>query len=167
MIPAWVKLPHGGGFQSPDTIVIHAMAEYIVADDASARKYGAPAGVYHALRWLDLCKLSAHALICPNGAIIRTRQDDQMAWHARGHNRDTLGIEYLVPGKHDYGTFLAAMKGDYLPPPAYTAGLDMIREWIDAYSIESITTHEKLDPDRKHDPGAGFPLDQLLDDIGV
>lgn len=164
--PAWIKLKHGGGFQRPHMVIIHAMAEYISADQKTAQAYNVPAGSYHAFQWLDICKLSAHALITPNGAIIRPKSDDEIAWHARGYNTGSLGIEYLVPGTHDYGTFSKAMEGDYLPAPAYAAGIEQMLEWIDAYNINRIATHTELDPARKKDPGKGFPLQRLLDDIG-
>jgi len=163
--PAVIKLEHGGGLQRPRRIVIHAMAEYISADAKTARAYGRQPGSYHALQWLDVIKLSAHALVAPNGAIIRCRDDGQVAWHARGYNADSLGVEFLVPGIHNYTTFLKAMQGDYLPNAAYDAGVELVQSWVDHHDITEIVTHAEIDPNRKKDPGAGFPLNQFMGDI--
>jgi len=158
-----IHLPHGGGAHTPDRIIIHAMAENIIVDTRTARKVGTEPGIYHAFRWLDVTGLSAHSLITPGGGNIRTRADTEMAWHAKNHNAGSLGIEFLVPGEYDYGGFLAAMKTDYLTEAAFTAGLDQIKAWVQAFNITEVKTHSEIDPGRKKDPGPGFPLDRLLE----
>ncbi len=160
-----ILLPHGGGKQTPTEVIIHAMAEYIIVDPKTAKRYGIKAGEYHAFRWLDVIKLSAHSLITTNGGNIRTRRDEASAWHAKNHNTGTLGIEFLVPGSHDYAGFLRSMRLDYLPELAYQAGLDQVREWLNIFEISIVTTHAEIDPNRKHDPGTGFPFDRFIHDL--
>jgi len=149
-------LPHGGGKQEPKRIVVHAMAEYI--------KYGED--VLHAYDFLKVVGLSAHSLITPSGVNIRCRKDGQIAYHAKGYNVDSLGIEFLVPGVHDYESFLDEMENDYLTPVQYKAGLIQIGEWLETHDIQHVDRHGDLDPARKSDPGAGFLWRRLLKDIG-
>ena len=134
------------------------MGEYIRDDNGS---------IYTARDYLEFKTYSAHALITPDGIVIRCRDDDQGAHHARGHNRHTLGIEYLVPGIHNYGTFKKAIKNEYLSYEQWTAGLEVIRGWCSAHDIgrENVVRHSDVDPARKIDPGDGFPFDNLLNEL--
>ncbi len=141
------------------------MAEYIACDRELAEKRGIEPGSYHAFRWLDVCKYSAHKVVTPTGAVIQCRDDFDVAWHALGFNQDTLGIEFLVPGEHTYGSFLEAMKTDYLTIQAYNAGLEQILAWLERYDIAEIVGHRDVDPRRKHDPGDGFPMADLARDL--
>lgn len=137
----------GGGFQKPNKIIIHSMGEYI--DDN--------VNIYHATEWLEHLKLSAHFLITPGGVVIKTRDIDRIAYHAKGHNTNTIGIEFLVPGIHDYSTFLKAIKTDYVTDFAWKSGIELIRE----LGIKDIVRHSDIDPERKKDPGSGFEFDIL------
>lgn len=152
-VELWV--PYGAPEQEPKRIIVHAMAEFVFDGNTTAPAWD----------FLRKLRLSAHSLITPTGVNVRQRKDHQGAYHAKGYNEDSLGIEFLVPGVHDYGTFLAAMKTDWLTAAAYQAGLEQILYWTDNYKITSIDTHYQLDPARKHDPGEGFPLERLLGDL--
>jgi N-acetyl-anhydromuramyl-L-alanine amidase AmpD len=155
---AIIENPHGGDrVNVPKTIIIHCMGEYI-ADGQG--------GYDHAVEFLDKYKLSVHSLIASDGTNFRCRQDDQHAWHARGHNRDSLGMEFLVPGDHDYRTFIETIKNHYTTTEQYQAGVAQVREWIARYDIERITRHSDISPGRKVDPGRGFPWRKFLVDIG-
>lgn len=145
----------GGGSQNPDTIVIHAMGEYIDNGEED----------YHAKEWLDKLRVSAHFLVCPSGVIIQTRDIDQVCWHARGHNTNSVGIEFLVSGLHTYGTFLEAMKKKYLTKQQLESGIELCRD-LRGKGLTKITRHDVLDPGRKFDPGKGFPWDELLAGAG-
>lgn len=133
------------------------MAEYIKDPDP-----------IHAPTFLEQYKLSAHALITPSGDTILCRDDDQRAWHARGYNTDSLGIEFLVEGEHDYASFVEKIKSPYLSVMQFDAGIEAVRSWIDAYdiSINRIDRHSDLSPGRKVDPGAGFPWKIFLERLG-
>jgi N-acetyl-anhydromuramyl-L-alanine amidase AmpD len=150
-----VENKHGGNHNVPSLIVVHSMAEYL--DVAGT--------TMHASAFLNHIGLSAHALIGPNGKVYRCRADDQGAWHAKGFNYNSLGIEFLVPGKHTYDGFIKRIREPYISTEQYEAGLEQITQWYDAHAIEDIKRHSDLDPRRKLDPGEGFPWLQLLSDI--
>lgn len=147
-------LDKGAKSQVPNRVVIHAMGEYIFHE-----------GRYkHAVDFLRDIGLSAHALICPDGTIIRCRSDNQGAYHAKGYNTNSLGVEFLVKGKHDYASFKKAISSYYLTFDQHCAGVELIREWCTKYDIASIDRHSDLDPGRKSDPGKGFPFDIIVED---
>lgn len=122
-------------------------------------------GDYFCVEWLRKMGLSAHAFVTPSAVVIRSRDDNQGAWHARGHNLDSLGIEFLVPGLHTYATFLQAINGDYLNSHELAAGVEVVRGWVADHTIEAIRQHSQLSPDRKADPGKGFPWTKFLNDV--
>lgn len=148
-------LPNGAKYQTPSRAVIHSMAEYVLYDT----KY------IHAYDFLNKIGLSAHALVCPDGSIIRCREDSQGAWHARGHNKNSLGIEFLVEGQHDYVSFKKEIKEPYLTFDQYVAGVELVRDWCRKHDILIIDRHSDLDPNRKIDPGKGFDFDQFIIDV--
>lgn len=145
-----IKSRYGGGNQNPDTIIIHAMGEYIDNGEKD----------YHAKEWLDKLGLSAHYLVCPSGVIIQTRPINLIGWHAKGHNTNSVGIEFLVPGLHTYGTFLEAIKRKYLTNRQYEAGVELCAS-LKAKGLTKMDRHETLDPGRKFDPGKGFPWEKF------
>jgi len=147
-------LEHGRGTQVPDTIIVHAMGEFILTKPPR-----------HAVKFLDFDKLSAHALIAPDGTNYRCRLDTEIAWHALKHNTNTLGIEFLVPGDHNMASLIKAMNKEYLAEIQYQAGLAQIKEWIELWPIKEIKRHSDIDPERKVDPGDGFLWERLLNDI--
>lgn len=152
-------LPHGGDAPNdPKLIVVHAMAEYIL-----------DGGVYyHASEFLDRYELSAHVLVAPNGDRYVCRDDHERAWHARGHNTDSLGIEFLVEGRHDYASFVEVIKTPYLRmDEQYESGLEQVEQWIVDHQIRRITRHSTLSPGRKVDPGDGFPWAGFIGELGL
>ena len=117
--------------------------------------------------FLDKYGLSAHSLITPAGDNIRCRLDDEIAWHARGYNTNSLGCEVLVSGKHDYGSFIEAIKYNWLTETQYKALLYQVREWLELYPIKRIAKHSDLSPGRKVDPGNGFDWLRFCNDLGA
>ena len=97
-------LKHGPKNNNPKRIIVHAMGQHIVQDN----------DILFAPDFLDSVGLSAHCLIDPSGEVIRCRNDNEGAWHAKGFNTDSLGIEFLVEGVHDYASFLEAIKSNYI-----------------------------------------------------
>ena len=156
----WQLLPWGDNRvpNIPKKIVIHCMGEYLDVGPDLATQYKTQPGIYHASMWLNITKLSAHALISPTGVIIRHRKDNEVAWHAKGHNYDTLGVEFLVKGVWTWGPWAERIKTPYLEPAQFDAGQEQVSEWIKQWNIHEITTHHALDPDRRPDPGDGFPF---------
>jgi len=153
-----MPLKHGGNtINIPNRIIIHAMGEFIDDEDRDYSAHG----------WLNKLGLSVHILLTPSGVPIRCRNDSQKAWHAKNNNTNTLGIEFLVSGLHNYSTFLKAIKKPYLTDSQYHSGIEIIDKWLMNYKLtkDAVTTHHLIDPDRKYDPGDGFPLDKFLNDL--
>ena len=117
---------------------------------------------YFAKEWLDKLRLSAHYLICPSGVVIQTRENDQIAYHAKSHNTGSIGIEILVPGVHDYRSFIERIKTPYVHGTQYTALVELCR----GFKHLNFTRHSDIDPDRKADPGAGFDWQTFIQDVG-
>jgi len=150
-------LAHGGGkINHPNKIVVHCMAEFI--NDPKP---------IHAPDFLNEYKLSAHVLVAPDGDIYRCRDDDERAWHARGFNTDSLGIEFLVEGEHNYATFIEAIKTPYINTAQWESGVDVVKEWVQNYAISQVNIHRHSDisPGRKVDPGLGFHWQDFLDRV--
>lgn len=151
----WIENTHGGGENKPKRIIVHAIAEFL--KDNSYAPY-----------FIESIGLSAHAYITPSGVTIRSRSDNEVAYHAKGHNQDTLGVELLIPGEHDYGSFLEAIKNNYVTSEQYRALLILVRDnWMREYGITKVLRHSDIDPDRKKDPGAGFPWEDFKKDIAL
>ena len=149
-------LPNGRKHQNPNKIVLHSMGEYILFDSGEKK---------HAYDFLKSIGLSVHALICPDGTVMRCREDTQGAWHAKGFNKDSLGVEFLVKGAHTYGSFKKAIKKPYITFEQHVAGVELLRQWRLVHEIKSIDRHSDLSPNRKKDPGQGFPWKQFLIDV--
>jgi N-acetyl-anhydromuramyl-L-alanine amidase AmpD len=158
-----MHLPYGDSYHGqqtlvnrPEIIIVHAMAEFIRDTDDK---------VYHAVDWLDELKLSAHLLVAPDGVEYRCREDNEVAWHAMGHNYDTLGIEFLVSGIHRRHSFHQAIRNDYVTELQYNTGVHAVKNWTSIHSIRDIKRHSDIDSSRKQDPGIGFPWEQFLSDV--
>lgn len=152
---AHIPLDKHGGSQTPNKIVIHAIGEFI---DTEGDDYYAP-------EFLRNIGLSVHYFITPTGVVIRSVDDDVKAWHAKGSNTGSIGIEFMVPGLHTYSTFTERIKTQYLCKGQYAAGVKLVKHLCDEYKIDDIERHSDLSPKRKVDPGTGFPWDRFMDDI--
>ena len=154
MIVSKLPLYKGAINNNPKRIVIHAMSEFVKHE-----------GEYlHAYALLKELGISAHRFIDPAGNMIISRHDEQGAYHAKGHNTDTVGVEFLVPGFHTYDEFLQAITEPYMTDKAFDTGLVLVRAWMAKWEIEldGVVTHQQIDPNRKYDPGTGFPLENFL-----
>lgn len=120
----------------------------------------------HAQAFLAKYKLSAHLLVAPDGDVYVCRDEDRRAWHARGFNTNSLGVEFLVEGEHNYGTFLEAIKQPYITTAQWESGVDAVRSWVDTYNITEVLRHSDVSPGRKLDPGEGFPWQDFLNRLG-
>jgi N-acetyl-anhydromuramyl-L-alanine amidase AmpD len=145
-----IPLKKGGGVQQPNVGVIHAMGEFIKHEGK----------VYHATAWLDFLGISVHGMICPSGDIIECRPDNKKAWHAKGHNDNTLGWEFLVRGVYsNVEDLIEVINKPYLTELQYKNGIDYIAAKRITYGI-GIVKHSGL-TSTKPDPGDGFPWEDF------
>lgn len=149
------KLDKGTQTNAPTRIVVHAIGEFLEGGDRDM----------HVTEFLKTIGLSAHLLITPSGGVIRCREDDQGAYHAKGYNTNSLGIEYMVPGVHTMVTFTEAIKEDWVSEKQFESGLRCIKNWYKLWHIQDIDRHSDLSVGRKVDPGRGFPMDRLLNKL--
>lgn len=150
------RLPKGASHQVPVNVIVHSMGEYITYEGE----------VLHAYDFLKKIGLSAHALVCPDGTIIRCREDSEGAYHAKYFNTNTLGVEFLVGGTmHSYRDFKQKIKKHYLTFDQYCAGVELLRGWCSKHTITSIDRHSDIDPKRKIDPGTGFNFKRFIKDV--
>lgn len=139
--------------QNPIRIIVHSMAEYLIHEGKKM----------HAPDFINAIGLSAHAFVCPDGQVIRQREDTEGAWHAKGWNKDSLGVEILVPGTWEYGPWLEEIKTPWCNHVQFYAAAGVVAQWARRWSIMDIRRHSDVDPDRKYDPGAGFDWDTFLE----
>lgn len=138
---------HGACYNRPKKIVVHAMGYQIDYD--GERMYAAS--------FLEHVGLSAHVLIAPGGELIRCRADHQGAWHAKGNNLESLGVEILVAGAYNIGRLQAITSNPYVTEDQYASLRWQIKKWCMNHDIESVVKHSDLDPNRRwFDPGVGL-----------
>jgi len=147
---------YGASHNDPRMVVVHSMGEFILD----------PYPI-HADDFLVKLGYSAHALVTPKGEVIITRDDDQGAYHAKGYNKDSLGIEFLVEGNHDYASFVERIKTPYLTDDQFSAGVAAVSRWVNSYEIapNRVLRHIDISPGRKVDPGEGFPWERFKQEI--
>lgn len=147
------RLEHGSNHNHPAMIVVHAMGEYV--------NDGKP---MLATDFLDKYGLSAHAIIMPNGDVMVCRHETEGAYHAKGFNSDSLGVEFAVKGVHDYGSFLDTIKTDWVTHEQWISGIALVRDWMHNWNIDknNVKRHSDISPGRKVDPGTGFRWNEFL-----
>lgn len=143
--------------QVPDILVIHAIGQRIKIREPAVRS----------IPFLNESRLSAHLVIAVNGDKFQCREFDKIAWHAKGFNKNSIGVEVEVEGDHDYGSFRKAIETDWVKEVQYESLVEASREIISVYPIKKVARHSDLDPNRKVDPGDGFPWIKFLRDIGM
>lgn len=147
-------------------VVVHSMGEYIDGK--------------HASDFLKTIGLSAHYLITPEGDLIECVSPDDVAYHAgvsewQGQtylNSTYVGIELLVEGKHNYGSFLEAIKKPQtFKDVQYETLACVCRDLMSKYpNIDKsrIVSHSDVSglnvrpDDPKQDVGSGFDFDRFL-----
>lgn len=115
--------------QKVDLIVIHTTE-------------GSGAG---AEEWLanPVSEVSCHYLVLEDGKAVRMVREEDTAWHARGYNPRSIGIEFA--GYHDKRLSDVQIRG----------GEEILEYLLKKYSLqeEAIKPHSELDPGRRRDPG--------------
>lgn len=136
-------------------IVIHAMGEFIENGEID----------YYAPDFLRKIGLSAHFFVTPSGVIIQGRDANNIAWHAKGYNYETIGIEILVPGLHTYETFLdTIVEPEWYTKIQFEEAINLVKylkRQISSLTDNWLIRHSDLSPTRKKDPGKGFPWEDF------
>lgn len=140
-IPSVVKA--GSANYDPRETIIHAHGEYLWYED----KW------FHFIEFQDHIGLSAHYWITPLGNIIERVPPTEKAWHAKGVNSSSIGIEFIVPGFiKQYSDFTEKIKTDWLSDQQLKSGVALVQ-----HLGLPIRRHSDQAPGRKVDPGSGFP----------
>lgn len=148
----------------PKGIILHSMAEYLVYNGKKM----------YAKEFLKELKLSVHGFIKPNGEYDKMVETPGKAFHAgkslhegvSGLNSHYLGVELLVPGQHDFGSFSKAINtpGTYTQEQFDTT-VKVFKFWMDKYNIPAsrVVRHSDVSGDHvrgrgkgKTDPGSAF-----------
>ena len=110
-------------------------------------------------------RVSAHYVVGPAGEIYSLVEDQDTAWHVRGRNSDTIGIE-IVGWADDPSSWnpqniaaLSALVGwlstTYGVPLVYQATPE------EPPTARGFVSHHALDPSRRSDPGPYFPWEEI------
>ena len=163
-----IKRPsnHGGGIQTPNRLIIHAMGQYIIISKSDSRWYkenkniDIPVGIHHAVEFLDYVGLSAHFLIEPNGDLMNLRKTTEIAYHAKSNNTDTVGIEILLEGEWNYPSFKKEMLSgnDWITVDQYKSLIEISNDIVEYFDMDvekGVLRHSDISPGRKIDPGVG------------
>lgn len=154
----YMPSPYGPERIDPAGAIVHAIGEYI--------------GGVHAPDFLMSRGESAHAFVTPNAELIVTREDTQGAWHCkaaasgpfkdRSFNFSFIGIEFMVPGDHDYTSFVRAIAEPWPSDAQLEVGARYLAERFARYPrMQEIYRHSDVNPAVKVDPGAGFNFERL------
>ena len=146
-------------------IVLHATGGPDCVDSRSFRGGTLDGIVGHFLR--NRSRISIHYVIGRDGRVVSMVPESQVAWHVRGHNQDSIGIELVNDG--DGVDHFAAAQIDTL--------VDLLRGVLERHQLEpdAIKSHAELDDStivcngvaikRKQDPGAAFPWERVLAEL--
>jgi len=148
----------------PKGIILHSMSEYLMYE--GKRMY--------AKDFLKSLGLSVHGFIKPDGTYDKMIESPNKAFHAgkslheglSGLNSHYLGVELLVPGTNDYGSFSKKItqKGTY-SQAQFDTTVKVFKFWMDKFNIPAskVVRHSDVSGDHvrgkgkgKIDPGSAF-----------
>lgn len=149
---------------APKGIILHSMSEYLMYE--GKRMY--------AKDFLKKLGLSVHGFIKPDGTYDKMIESPGKAFHAgkslheglSGLNSHYLGVELLVPGTNDYGSFSKKItqKGTY-SQAQFDTTVKVFKFWMDKFNIPAsrVVRHSDVSGDHvrgkgkgKTDPGSAF-----------
>ena len=152
---------------SPKVLVVHSMSEFLMYEGQKM----------YAKDFLKKLGLSVHGFITPDGTYDKMIESPHRAAHAgksfwagiNGLNSHSLGIELLVEGVNDYGSFSKKIN----EPGTYTQAqfdktVEVFKWWMNQYKIpiDNVVRHSDCSGDHvrgvgkgKTDPGSAFDWD--------
>ena len=153
----------------PKGIILHSMSEYLMYE--GQRLY--------AKDFLKKLGLSVHGFIKPDGTYDKMITTPSKAFHAgkslheglSGLNSHYLGVELLVPGLNDYGSFTKKIKipGTYTQTQ-FDQTVKVFKFWMDKFNIPAnrVVRHSDVSGDHvrgkgkgKVDPGPALDWDKF------
>lgn len=140
----------------PKGIIIHSMSEYLMWKGKKL----------YAKDFLKELGLSVHGFIKPDGTYDKMINSPAKAFHAgkslheglSGLNSHYLGVELLVPGVNDYGSFSKKInqKGTY-SQAQFDTTVDVFKYWMKQYNIpvSRVVRHSDVSGDHVRGKGKG------------
>jgi len=156
-----------------DTIIIHAMSEYVVSDGRTI----------FAMDFLNEIQLGAHYFIAPDGLVIKGVAPEFRTPHVGKSvhlgrnwlNETSIGIEFLIQGINTYTEFVTTLRvGDPFTDEQYKAGGELIAKLKTTFPsiVQRIVGHSNVSGDDvrgdgrgKVDPGQHFNWEGLTAQI--
>jgi len=148
----------------PKGIILHSMSEYLMWKGKKL----------YAKDFLKVLGLSVHGFITPDGKYDKMITSPNKAFHAgkslheglSGLNSHYLGVELLVPGVNDYGSFTKKIKqkGTY-SEAQFNTTVEVFKYWMKQFNIPAsrVVRHSDVSGDNvrgkgkgKTDPGSAF-----------
>jgi len=148
----------------PKGIILHSMSEYLMWKGKKL----------YAKEFLKELGLSVHGFIKPDGTYDKMIVSPNKAFHAgkslheglSGLNSHYLGVELLVPGVNDYGSFSKKInqKGTY-SKKQFDTTVEVFKFWMKKFNIPAsrVVRHSDVSGDHvrgkgkgKTDPGNAF-----------
>jgi len=148
----------------PKGIILHSMSEYLMWKGKKL----------YAKDFLKELGLSVHGFITPDGKYDKMIASPGKAFHAgkslheglSGLNSHYLGVELLVPGVNDYGSFSKKInqKGTY-SKKQFDTTVEVFKYWMKQFNIPAsrVVRHSDVSGDHvrgkgkgKTDPGSAF-----------
>lgn len=146
-------------------VIIHATGGPD-CEQARSFKRGSLSGIVKHFR-ANQGKISIHYIIGRDGQRVRMVPESAVAFHARGQNADSIGIELVNDGDGK----------DRFPEPQIRALVDLLAEILPRHRLGllALQGHEEVDQGsiscqgrkikRKQDPGAAFPWGEVLNQL--
>jgi len=152
-----IQFPGKGQSRQHGYLMIHAMAEYIYFEGR----------IVHAWELLEMLGRGVHFSITPAGQVVQHQDPRTTLWQAAGANRDSCGVEMLIPGVYDITALYTKINSsEHYYTQSYYSGLIDIVQYLDKeksylHSPEyNWDLHSAQSRGRKHDPGSSFSVDK-------
>lgn len=146
--------------QKPFAQVIHTISEFIFYENEWIPCYD----------FLERIGLAYHYIVMPDGELMQTLDVGIMGAHAKGFNKNTVGIVIAMQGRSLYGEFLRKLHTKYWSLDQIST-LKTLSRSLHSNGISTIMRHDWVDKiiDRKggnkEDPGELFPYNSLLQSV--